>query len=190
MKARRLVPFLDIAYQGFGESIEADAAAVRLFAAANLNVFVSSSFSKSFSLYGERVGALSIITDSYLPIDGIAAYDASVQKLLRGDDSPRIAAGRVVTAQALGGRGAMMICADFLRNLNTKATVAISDPSWENHRALFDMAGFEVVAYPYYDAKTNGVNFDGMLAALNGYEPGTIVVLHACCPSSACRCRS
>lgn len=117
----------------------------------------------------------------YLPIDGIAAYDASVQKLLLGDDSPLIAAGRVVTAQALGGTGALKIGADFLRTLNPKAKVAISDPSWENHRALFDMAGFEVVAYPYYDAKTNGVNFDGMLAALNGYEPGTIVVLHACC---------
>ncbi|AJY38465.1 aspartate/tyrosine/aromatic aminotransferase [Burkholderia humptydooensis] len=117
----------------------------------------------------------------YLPIDGIAAYDASVQKLLLGDDSPLIAAGRVVTAQALGGTGALKIGADFLHTLNPKAKVAISDPSWENHRALFDMAGFEVVAYPYYDAKTNGVNFDGMLAALNGYEPGTIVVLHACC---------
>ncbi|AIO69897.1 amino acid aminotransferase [Burkholderia oklahomensis] len=117
----------------------------------------------------------------YLPIDGIAAYDTAVQKLLLGDDSPLIAAGRVVTAQALGGTGALKIGADFLRTLNPKAKVAISDPSWENHRALFETAGFEVVAYPYYDAKTNGVNFDGMLAALDSYEPGTIVVLHACC---------
>ncbi|KVE33502.1 amino acid aminotransferase [Burkholderia sp. TSV86] len=117
----------------------------------------------------------------YLPIDGIAAYDAAVQKLLLGDNSPVIAAGRVVTAQALGGTGALKIGADFLRMLNPKAKVAISDPSWENHRALFETAGFEVVAYPYYDAKTNGVNFDGMLSALNSYEPGTIVVLHACC---------
>ncbi|MDN7671267.1 amino acid aminotransferase [Burkholderia oklahomensis] len=117
----------------------------------------------------------------YLPIDGIAAYDAAVQKLLLGDNSPLIAAGRVVTAQALGGTGALKIGADFLRTLNPEAKVAISDPSWENHRALFETAGFEVVAYPYYDAKTNGVNFDGMLAALDSYEPGTIVVLHACC---------
>lgn len=117
----------------------------------------------------------------YLPIDGIAAYDLAVQKLLLGSDSPLIAAGRVVTAQALGGTGALKIGADFLRTLNPKAKVAISDPSWENHRALFEAAGFEVVAYPYYEAKTNGVNFEGMLSALNGYEPGTIVVLHACC---------
>jgi aromatic-amino-acid transaminase len=117
----------------------------------------------------------------YLPIEGIAAYDASVQKLLLGDDSPLIAAGRVVTAQALGGTGALKIGADFLRTLNPNAKVAISDPSWENHRALFETAGFEVSAYPYYDAQTNGVNFDGMLNALNGYAQGTVVVLHACC---------
>jgi len=117
----------------------------------------------------------------YLPIDGIAAYDAAVQKLLLGNDSPLIAAGRVVTAQALGGTGALKIGADFLRTVNPNAKVAISDPSWENHRALFEAAGFEVEAYPYYDAATNGVNFEGMLSALNGYAAGTIVVLHACC---------
>ncbi|TDV09476.1 amino acid aminotransferase [Paraburkholderia caballeronis] len=117
----------------------------------------------------------------YLPIEGLAAYDAAVQKLLLGNDSPLIAAGRVVTAQALGGTGALKIGADFLKRVNPAAKVAISDPSWENHRALFESAGFEVVAYPYYDAATHGVNFDGMLAALNGYAPGTIVVLHACC---------
>ncbi|AOJ38555.1 aromatic amino acid aminotransferase [Burkholderia lata] len=117
----------------------------------------------------------------YLPIDGIAAYDAAVQKLLLGNDSPLIAAGRVVTAQALGGTGALKIGADFLRTVNPNVKVAISDPSWENHRALFEAAGFEVVAYPYYDAATNGVNFEGMLSALNGYAAGTVVVLHACC---------
>ncbi|WP_250512756.1 amino acid aminotransferase [Caballeronia sp. INDeC2] len=117
----------------------------------------------------------------YLPIDGIAAYDAAVQKLLLGDNSPLVAAGRVVTAQALGGTGALKIGADFLKRVNPNAIVAISDPSWENHRALFEGAGFEVVNYPYYEAATHGVNFDGMLAALNGYAPGTVVVLHACC---------
>jgi aromatic-amino-acid transaminase len=117
----------------------------------------------------------------YLPIEGIAAYDAAVQKLLLGENSPLIAAGRVVTAQALGGTGALKIGADFLKRVNPNAIVAISDPSWENHRALFESAGFEVVNYPYYDAATHGVNFDGMLAALNSYAPGTIVVLHACC---------
>src|SRR5215475_12610295 len=117
----------------------------------------------------------------YLPIEGIAAYDAAVQQLLLGNDSPLIAAGRVVTAQALGGTGALKIGADFLKRLNPSAKVAISDPSWENHRALFENAGFEVISYPYYDAKTNGVNFEGMLTALNGYAAGTVVVLHACC---------
>ncbi|MGN4076272.1 aminotransferase class I/II-fold pyridoxal phosphate-dependent enzyme, partial [Burkholderia gladioli] len=111
----------------------------------------------------------------YLPIDGIAAYDAAVQKLLLGKDSALIAAGRVVTAQAIGGTGALKIGADFLRTLNPNAKVAISDPSWENHRALFETAGFKVEAYPYYDAATHGVNFDAMLAALNSYEAGTIV---------------
>jgi aromatic-amino-acid transaminase len=110
----------------------------------------------------------------YLPIEGIGAYDAAVQQLLLGKDSPLIAAGRVVTAQALGGTGA-------LKRLNPAAKVAISDPSWENHRALFESAGFDVISYPYYDAKTNGVNFEGMLSALDSYAPGTIVVLHACC---------
>ncbi|WP_042625569.1 amino acid aminotransferase [Burkholderia plantarii] len=117
----------------------------------------------------------------YLPIDGIAAYDAAVQKQVLGNDSPLIAAGRVVTAQAIGGTGALKIGADFLRMLNPNARVAISNPSWENHRALFEMADFPVDVYPYYDAATNGVNFDAMLDALNGYAAGTIVVLHACC---------
>lgn len=117
----------------------------------------------------------------YLPIEGIAAYDASVQKLLLGENSPLIAAGRVVTAQALGGTGALKIGADFLRRVNPNAKVAISDPSWENHRALFESAGFEVVSYPYYDAHTHGVNFDAMLDALNNYPAGTVIVLHACC---------
>lgn len=117
----------------------------------------------------------------YLPIEGIAVYDAAVQKLLLGNDSPLIAAGRVVTAQALGGTGALKIGADFLKRVNPASKVAISDPSWENHRALFESAGFEVVSYPYYDAATHGVNFEGMLSALNSYAPGTVVVLHACC---------
>lgn len=117
----------------------------------------------------------------YLPIDGIAAYDAAVQKLLLGNDSPLIATGRVLTAQALGGTGALKIGADFLKRLNPNAKVAISDPSWENHRALFEGAGFEVVNYPYYDPATHGVNFTGMVGALESYPAGTIVVLHGCC---------
>ena len=117
----------------------------------------------------------------YLPIEGIAAYDQAVQKLLFGAESPLITEGRVVTAQALGGTGALKIGADFLKRLYPNAKVAISDPSWENHRALFESAGFEVVNYAYYDAPSHGLNFAGMMDSLNSYAPNTVVVLHACC---------
>ncbi|ODP34014.1 amino acid aminotransferase [Pandoraea sp. ISTKB] len=117
----------------------------------------------------------------YLPMEGIAAYDKAVQEMLFGKESPVLAEGRVVTAQALGGTGALKIGADFLKQLNPNATVAISDPSWENHRALFTTAGFNVVSYPYYDAASHGVNITGMLDMLGKEPEGTIVVLHACC---------
>jgi aromatic-amino-acid transaminase len=117
----------------------------------------------------------------YLPIDGIAAYDQAVQKLLFGNDSPLIAAGRVITTQAVGGTGALKIGADFLKQLLPNAVVAISDPSWENHRALFETAGFPVQNYRYYDAATHDVNRAGLLEDLNALPSGSIVVLHACC---------
>ncbi|KQU64490.1 MULTISPECIES: amino acid aminotransferase [unclassified Rhizobacter] len=117
----------------------------------------------------------------YLPIDGIAAYDKAVQGLVFGADSAEVAAGRVATVQGLGGTGGLKIGADFLKRINPAAKVLISDPSWENHRALFTNAGFTVETYPYYDAAKRGVNVDGMLAALNAAPAGTVVVLHACC---------
>jgi aromatic-amino-acid transaminase len=117
----------------------------------------------------------------YLPIDGIAAYDRAVQALVFGADSALVTAARVATVQALGGTGGLKVGADFLHQLAPDAKVLISDPSWENHRALFTNAGFEVAAYPYYDATTRGVRFPEMLAALRAAAPGTIVVLHACC---------
>ncbi|GAB6406958.1 amino acid aminotransferase [Pseudomonas sp. MHK4] len=117
----------------------------------------------------------------YLPIDGIAAYDQAVQKLLFGNDSPLIAAGRVITTQAVGGTGALKIGADFLKQLLPNAVVAISDPSWENHRALFETAGFPVQNYRYYDAATHDVNRTGLLEDLNALPSGSIIVLHACC---------
>ena len=117
----------------------------------------------------------------YLPIDGIAAYDKAVQGLVFGADSAAVSGGRIATVQALGGTGGLKIGADFLQRLNPGAKVLISDPSWENHRALFTNAGFEVGAYPYYDAAAHGVDFAGMLAALNAAAAGTVVVLHACC---------
>ncbi|WP_026014140.1 amino acid aminotransferase [Pseudomonas psychrophila] len=117
----------------------------------------------------------------YLPIDGIAAYDQAVQKLLFGAESPLLAAGRVITTQAVGGTGALKIGADFLKQLQPNAVVAISDPSWENHRALFETAGFPVQNYRYYDAASHDVNRTGMLEDLNALPAGSIVVLHACC---------
>ncbi|MFZ1500461.1 MAG: amino acid aminotransferase [Giesbergeria sp.] len=117
----------------------------------------------------------------YLPIDGIALYDAAVKALVFGADSEPVTSGRVATVQAIGGTGGLKIGADFLKKLSPNAKVLISDPSWENHRALFTNAGFEVGTYAYYDAEKRGVNFDGMLESLKAAAPGTIVVLHACC---------
>lgn len=117
----------------------------------------------------------------YLPIDGIAAYDTAVKSLVFGAASEPVKSGRIATVQALGGTGGLKVGADFLKHLNPAARVLISDPSWENHRALFTNAGFTVESYPYYDSARRGINFAGMLAALNGAAAGTIVVLHACC---------
>ncbi len=117
----------------------------------------------------------------YLPIDGIVAYDNAVKGLVFGTDSEPVTSGRVATVQAIGGTGGLKIGADFLKRLNPNAKVLISDPSWENHRALFNNAGFEVDTYAYYDAAKRGVNVEGFLASLNAAVPGTIVVLHACC---------
>ncbi|MCD9113443.1 amino acid aminotransferase [Pseudomonas bijieensis] len=121
------------------------------------------------------------VSRGYLPIDGIAAYDQAVQTLLFGKDSPLIASGRVITTQAVGGTGALKIGADFLKQLLPDAVVAISDPSWENHRALFETAGFPVQNYRYYDAATHDVNRSGLLEDLNALPDRSIIVLHACC---------
>jgi aromatic-amino-acid transaminase len=117
----------------------------------------------------------------YLPIDGLPAYDKAVQQLLLGADSQLIALGRAVTIQALGGTGGLKVGADFLRKFSPAAKVCISDPSWENHRALFEAAGFAVGTYAYYDPSTHGLAFDAMRSSLQTMDPGTIVVLHACC---------
>ncbi len=117
----------------------------------------------------------------YLPIDGLAAYDRAVQQLVFGADSPLLAEGRVATVQAVGGTGGLKLGADLLKKLAPDATVWISDPSWENHRALFSAAGFVVASYAYYDAAARDVRFGAMLESLAGAAAGDIVVLHACC---------
>ena len=118
---------------------------------------------------------------TYLPIEGLAAYDKAVQELVFGADSAVVTEKRAITAQAIGGTGALKLGADFLQRFSPNSEVWISDPSWENHRALFESAGFKVNAYPYYDPATRGVNFSGMLEALNTMPTGSIVLLHACC---------
>ena len=118
---------------------------------------------------------------TYLPIDGLPAYDKAVQQLLLGNDSELIAIGRAITVQALGGTGGLRVGADFLRKFSPASSVRISDPSWENHRALFEGAGFAVDTYPYYDPATHGLAFEAMRKSLDAMPAGTIVVLHACC---------
>ncbi|HEY4318659.1 MAG TPA: amino acid aminotransferase [Herbaspirillum sp.] len=118
----------------------------------------------------------------YLPIDGLATYDKAVQELVFGADSAIIQEKRAITVQAIGGTGALKLGADFLKWFSPAGTqVYISNPSWENHRALFEAAGFAVKDYAYYDAATRGVDFPAMLAALKAMPAGSVVVLHACC---------
>lgn len=117
----------------------------------------------------------------YLPIEGIAAYNNGVQQLLFSTESEITEAGRSASFETLGGTGALKVGADFIKRLKPQAKVAISDPSWENHRALFEGAGFEVINYPYYDENTRGVNFEGMKAFLMALPADSVIVLHACC---------
>src|SRR5271156_427539 len=109
---------------------------------------------------------------SYLPIDGLQAYDRAVRELLFGKDSEAVRDGRMVTIQTLGGTGGLKVGADFLHKFDSDAQVWISDPSWENHRALFEGAGFKVNNYPYYDAATRSVNFNAMTDALGKLPAG------------------
>ena len=117
----------------------------------------------------------------YLPIDGMPDYTRTTRELLFGVDSPLLAAGRVATTQTIGGSGALRTGADLLKKVLPHATIAISNPSWENHRAVFGAVGFDVVDYTYFDTATHGVDFAGMLADLRTLEAGTVVLLHACC---------
>jgi aromatic-amino-acid transaminase len=118
---------------------------------------------------------------SYIPIEGPHAYNSEVQKLLFGADSPLLKEGRVVTAECLGGTGALRVGADFIKRLEPNVPAAISAPTWENHRGIFESANFKVLEYTYFDNKTRGVDFAGMVQSLKSFPPRTAVVLHACC---------
>src|SRR5215213_4130833 len=118
---------------------------------------------------------------NYLPIDGLKSYDRAVQEVLFGRDSTALKEGRVVTAQALGGTGGLKIGADLIRRINPGADIWISDPSWENHRAIFEYAGYKVNTYPYYDPATHGLKFEAMMETLENLPERSVVLLHACC---------
>lgn len=118
---------------------------------------------------------------AYIPIEGPNPYNSAVQNLLFGKDSVLIQAGRVVTAECLGGTGALRVGGDFVKRLEPTAKAAISSPSWENHRGIFEAAGYEVLEYTYFDPKTRGVDFDGMVKSLESFPAKTLVILHACC---------
>ena len=120
---------------------------------------------------------------AYIPIEGPNPYNSAVQNLLFGADSPLIKEGRVVTAECLGGTGALRVGGDFVKRLDTGAPAAISAPSWENHRGIFESAGYQVLEYTYFDPKTRGVDFDGMVKSLESFPAKTLVILHACCHS-------
>lgn len=167
---------------GLNEAFNADPRATKV----NLGVGVYFDDSGKIPLLNavkiaEKARLESMPSRGYQPIDGLAAYNQAVQAMLFGKESPLLAEGKVVTAQALGGTGALKVGADFLKRLLPNATVYISDPSWENHRAIFESAGFPVDIYPYYDMTTRGVDFAAMQARLDALPAGSIVVLHACC---------
>jgi aromatic-amino-acid transaminase len=118
----------------------------------------------------------------YLPIDGMPAYNRLTQQLLFGADSPLLEAGRVATAQTIGGSAALRVAADLLKQVaGSGAKIAISNPSWGNHHVVFRTAGFELLEYRYYDVASHGLDLAGMLEDLGKLEPGTVVLLHACC---------
>ncbi|HWU84108.1 MAG TPA: amino acid aminotransferase [Rhodocyclaceae bacterium] len=167
---------------GLTDAFNADTRATKV----NLGVGVYQDANGKLPLLGAVKAAEKARVDAapargYQPIEGAAAYNQAVQKLLLGEASPIIADGRCITVEALGGTGALKVGGDYLHRLLPQAKLYISDPSWENHRAVFETAGFTVGAYPYYDPDTKGVAFDRMKAFLNGLDARSIVLLHACC---------
>ncbi|MEK6668999.1 MAG: amino acid aminotransferase [Pseudomonadota bacterium] len=117
----------------------------------------------------------------YLPMVGHAGYRQAVQALLFGAQHEAVQAGRIATVQTLGGSGALKVGADFIKRYFPASQVWVSDPTWDNHRAIFEGAGLQVNTYPYYDAATKGLKFDAMLAAIAALPAQSIVLLHACC---------
>lgn len=129
----------------------------------------------------KRIEPLQSKTKLYLPMEGFKPYREAIQALLFGTNSPAVQSGRAVTIQTLGGSGALKVGADFLKNYFPNSEVWVSQPTWDNHVAIFNGAGFKTHFYPYFDAQTGGVNFEGMLSALKQLSEQSIVLLHPCC---------
>ena len=117
----------------------------------------------------------------YLPMEGAANFRTAVQHLLFGTEHAAVKAGRVVTMQMVGSSGGLKIGADFIKRYFPQSQILVSDPTWDNHRAVFEGSGITVKTYPYYDAATGGVRFEAMLEALKAADKNTVVLLHACC---------
>lgn len=117
----------------------------------------------------------------YLPMEGLNIYRNAIAPLLFGADHAVLAQKRVATIQTLGGSGALKVGADFLKKYFPDSGVWVSDPTWENHVAIFEGAGFKVAIYPWFDSETNGVRVDALLEKLNTLPERSIVLLHPCC---------
>jgi aromatic-amino-acid transaminase len=117
----------------------------------------------------------------YLPIEGAANFRVAVQQLLFGAGVDAVTTGRVATIQSVGSSGGLKVGADFLARYFPGSQVWVSDPTWDNHRSMFEGAGLTVNTYPYYDAATGGLKFDAMLAAIARLPARSVVLLHACC---------
>ena len=120
-------------------------------------------------------------TKSYLPIEGSAAMRGAVQQLLLGAGHEALTSGRVATLQTVGSSGGLKVGADFIKRWLPGSALWVSDPTWDNHRAMFEGAGVPVHTYPYYDPATGGLKFDEMLATLQDLPARSVVLLHACC---------
>ena len=121
------------------------------------------------------------IARPYLAMDGFPEFVRAVQTLLFGPNHTAVAAGRVTTVQAVGGTGGLKVGADFIRRFAPEAAIYMSDPTYDNHRPLFEEAGFRIESYPYYDPRTRGIRLAEMLAAMRAIPKGSVLLLHACC---------
>jgi aromatic-amino-acid transaminase len=132
-----------------------------------------------------RAAELKVVAEAgarpYLPMEGAANFRAAVQTLLFGADSSSVKSGRVVTVQTVGSSGGLKVGADFIKRYFPDNSVIVSNPTWDNHRAVFEGSGVTVKTYPYYDAATGGLDFAAMKAAFEQADKHSVVLMHACC---------